>query len=220
MGTDIHSVFQKRVNDQWLDIPSKFEDNRHYELFGWLANVRNGVGFAGIRMGEPMTPIAYPRGLPEDFLVLADNPEYHPTSIDKVNEHMAKWWATLKATGNPAFEDDRDKIWMGYHDHSWLTFHEILNTKVPSSFREGVLSIAEFKKWDGVSEPESYCGDVWGKNIVMAHHLNQIRPETTHVKVRWEMPSDTFDYFLDELKRLMTVHTDAVHFRVVFGFDS
>jgi hypothetical protein len=41
-------------------------DSRNYDVFAMLADVRNGHGFAGIDTGEGFTPIAPPRGLPED----------------------------------------------------------------------------------------------------------------------------------------------------------
>lgn len=41
-------------------MPAAF-DNRNYDLFGILANVRNGT------WGEPNPPIAAPRGLPKDM---------------------------------------------------------------------------------------------------------------------------------------------------------
>lgn len=67
MGTDIHGVFQRHNGAAWEDIASKYQQNRHYQLFAALAGVRNGVGFAGVPTGEAIKPIAEPRGLPADF---------------------------------------------------------------------------------------------------------------------------------------------------------
>ena len=69
MGTDIHAVWQRPVLVAWEDVESSWEQNRHYRLFGWLADVRNGRGFAGVVTGDPITPISLPRGLPEDFSI-------------------------------------------------------------------------------------------------------------------------------------------------------
>ena len=69
MGTDIHGVFQRQTADGWEDVPSKFEENRHYQLFAVLAGVRNGYGFAGVPTGEVVKPISEPRELPADFEV-------------------------------------------------------------------------------------------------------------------------------------------------------
>jgi hypothetical protein len=46
-------------------------DSRNYSLFAILADVRNGVGFAGIDTGDRIEPISEPRGVPEDA-----SPEY------------------------------------------------------------------------------------------------------------------------------------------------
>lgn len=42
-------------------------DGRNYRLFGMLADVRNGRGFAGCKTGEAVEVIAEPRGWPEDL---------------------------------------------------------------------------------------------------------------------------------------------------------
>lgn len=75
MGCDIHAVFQKRTPRGWQDVSSAYEQNRHYFLFAWLADVRNGFGFAGIPTHDPIAPIAKPRGLPSDFDEAAHNNE-------------------------------------------------------------------------------------------------------------------------------------------------
>ena len=68
MGTDIHGVFQRRANGGWVEVPSQYKEDRHYQLFAVLAGVRNGYGFAGVETGEEVQPISEPRGLPADFV--------------------------------------------------------------------------------------------------------------------------------------------------------
>ena len=51
--------------------------DRNYDLFAMLANLRNGVGFAGRRRGEVLDPIDEPRGIPEDA-----SPEYREERVD------------------------------------------------------------------------------------------------------------------------------------------
>jgi hypothetical protein len=48
MGTDVHAVFQTKLGRRWVEVPSAWEQDRHYLLFSWLAGVRNGFGFGGI----------------------------------------------------------------------------------------------------------------------------------------------------------------------------
>ncbi|QLQ28483.1 MAG: hypothetical protein HZT39_09650 [Pseudoxanthomonas sp.] len=66
MGTDIHGRIQWRDSGgRWFD-DGPIEDGRSYRLFAALAGVRNGIGFAGVFTHDAITPIAEPRGLPDD----------------------------------------------------------------------------------------------------------------------------------------------------------
>jgi hypothetical protein len=83
MGCDIHLYVEKRntegkwesvdtwekeEDDEVLRVPygKSFYDCRNYDLFAILADVRNGRGFAGVKLGDGFNPIADPRGLPDD----------------------------------------------------------------------------------------------------------------------------------------------------------
>jgi len=80
MGCDIHLYVEKKENDEWisadiwelndntLDVSydKKIYNERNYNLFAILANVRNGYGFAGINTGDEFVPISIPKGLPTD----------------------------------------------------------------------------------------------------------------------------------------------------------
>ena len=94
MGTDIHAMFQVRRETGWEDLPfvpgryaDKFpwsktqtpgwDGDRQYLLFAWLANVRNGHGFAGVYTHEPIVPLSDRIGFPEDFTLNGD-PEEDP----------------------------------------------------------------------------------------------------------------------------------------------
>jgi len=52
--------------DKYKDSASPYE-GRNYLLFGYLADVRNGEGFAGCDLGDALIPIAEPKGLPDDI---------------------------------------------------------------------------------------------------------------------------------------------------------
>ena len=76
MGTDIHSVGQIKKNDEWVTrTTSPGGDDRNYDTFAVLADVRNGAGFAGCDTGEGWKVLFEARGLPEDFTV--DDDCYH-----------------------------------------------------------------------------------------------------------------------------------------------
>lgn len=58
MGCDIHAVFQAKIDGQWQDVQSDYDENRDYDFFGWLAGVRHESEHA---------PVAQCRGFPTDF---------------------------------------------------------------------------------------------------------------------------------------------------------
>jgi hypothetical protein len=54
---DLHCYAEKRIDAGWQPLPASFFGNRDYAVFGFLANVRNYA---------MATPVAAPRGLPDD----------------------------------------------------------------------------------------------------------------------------------------------------------
>ena len=102
MGTDIHLHVEKKTDGKWEGVQPPYETgyedwpnswspyyenenfddprpdptNRQYNLFAFLADVRNGRGFAGVYTGEPIVPQFPDRGIPEDS-TLVDNDGYH-----------------------------------------------------------------------------------------------------------------------------------------------
>lgn len=206
MGSDIHGVWQARKNGVWVDVESKWEQDRHYFLFAWLADVRNGYGFAGVPTHEPIKPIAEPKGLPDGFEVV--DGEYHPTVVEAIDPRRSKYL------------DDEDRknprAWIGDHSHSWLTADEILEAELPVAVkRTGVMEVMDYHQWDKVSVPESCCGGVGGPGVVVSSPY-EITEKTTHVQVEW-MGGHELQYFIDEVKRLKELHGEV---RLVFGFDS
>lgn len=213
MGTDIHGVFQRHdaATDKWVDVPSNYEQDRHYQLFAVLAGVRNGFGFAGVKTGDPVEPIADRRGLPDDFVMDGDA---HPiASLDFMDPGRRKYHG----------DDEPLEVWMGDHSHSWLTGEEILAwaEKAPTVTKTGYLTREVYANWDGKSAPESYCGDSWGLSIVKINDNEVERRETpnwTHIRCEWECGlKQDLAYFFDEVARLVSEHS---RIRFVFGFDS
>lgn len=206
MGTDIHPVWQKKNKDNtWTDVKANYDEDRDYYLFAWLADVRNGFGFAGIKTHEPIKPISKPRGLPSDFQI--DEDGCHITS----RETCPDWRLEYHRDNEPY------NIWLGDHSHSWLTWDEILAAEQPKdNIKTGIITIKEFKKWDKVTPPESYCGGVFGPGIFVAENINSITPTTTHVRVQW-IDNSYLQYFIDIVQALKNEHGEG---RLVFGFDS
>lgn len=213
MGTDIHGVFQRRNNVAWEDIPSKYEQQRHYQLFAVLAGVRNGTGFAGCKTGEPVKPISEPRDLPKDFQVNDD--DMHPiAALSIMAPRRQKWYE----------KDEPLEVWMGDHSHSWLTDAEMLAwyEKAPIATKSGIFDRDDYERWDKKSPPDfGYCGGIGGANIVLVNDTDEERnanPGWTHIRCEWKSPlSEELAYFFDEVKRLQDEHGEI---RFVFGFDS
>lgn len=213
MGCDIHGVFQchDSTTGLWEDVSSNYGQDRHYQLFAVLADVRNGYGFAGTKTGEYVEPISEPRGLPGDFEVDGDS---HPlVSLAHMDPRRRKWF----------IQGEKLETSMGDHSHSWLTGEEMLAwfETAPQVQKVGVLSRKEYAKWDKVSPPESYCGAVMGMDVVVVDDNLVAMLETpnwTHVQVFWlaELKQE-LAYFFNEVKRLVEEHGKV---RFVFGFDS
>lgn len=225
MGTDIYPVFQAKAKDvakftgdqtpvkdpeEWIEIESGWDQNRHYLLFAVLADVRNGFGFAGSYRHEPLRPIVEElRGYPEDYPV---NSHGEPTP--DLGYHSHHWllgsemldWARL----------DRSLVF------------------------GGVLSREDFQKWDGISIPSGVIGTIWGNDIIeivdkasaarcyVSVDEEQNTKETglmatppsnwTHIRVWWRASLlEQLDYFFNGIiKPLMEKYGEI---RLVMGFD-
>ena len=192
MGTDIHAVWQKKSpSGRWEEIPSNWKQERHYNLFAVLADVRNGFGFAGILTGEAVKPISSPRGLPEDFEV----DDYY---TDAVNKH-----------------------WMGDHSFSWLSGEEMLAYSLPSVIKTGIISRSAYDAWDKKKSPATWSADITGRHVITINDSlieKQLFPNWTHIRVEWDGElKKELKYFFDEVARLVRLHKKI---RLVFGFDS
>lgn len=161
MGCDIHPNFEKRVTREdgtqvWEKIPEhQYDGRRHYFLFGWLANVRNGYGFAGCDTGDGIKPLALPRGLPSDLAGGEPEPELNDDWSYNSPEYQ-RW------------EDWYEHNNYGDHSQSWLTGEEIMNgiKTVGGTRKRGVISLAQYATWDKRSQPDSWCGSIGGGNAV------------------------------------------------------
>jgi hypothetical protein len=152
MGCDIHlHVEQRDVDGIWSPVADSF-DSRNYRLFSALAGVRNGTGFAGCDMGDPIEPIAAPRGLPAGVsaAVQAESDEWdidgHSHSWLTVGELLAHDWdQTVVARGlvrdavpgDRRFENGGKAAWViDYFEtfHSWPPDTEICSMTTASGY--------------------------------------------------------------------------------------
>lgn len=210
--------FQRKTENGWEDIPSEYTFERHYLLFSWLADVRNGSGFAGIPTYTKIKPLSLPRGLPEGFKM--DENDNHPNNRFEILPSSYREFYNSLLTGSDIATPDDMNIWMGYHDFSWLTADEILNG-IPLNdeviiLRTGVIDLETYKTWDG-HQPKDWVGDIWRTDVVISLP-NEITSETTHVRVEWFISlKQEIQYFIDEVQRLKYLYGEV---RFVFGFDS
>ena len=207
MGTDVHAVWQAKKGGKWVDIESTWEQDRHYFLFAWLADVRNGFGFAGIPTHAPIKPIAPQRGLPDDFEVDGD---VHYCPLEAIDPSRRQYMDKKDL--------EKPYVRMGDHSFSWLSADEILATPLPDKvWQTGIVPIEWFAAWDGKEGPDSWSGGISGKDIHVAEAPTAVNEKTTHVRIYWIKPGDTLKYFVDEVARLKALHGEV---RLVFGFDS
>jgi hypothetical protein len=79
MGCDIHLVVEKRVSGEWKHVDDvDVYEGRNYNLFGILANVRNGT------WGDSFKPISEPRGVPDSG--------YEGSAKGDVGDHSFSWF--------------------------------------------------------------------------------------------------------------------------------
>lgn len=176
MGCDIHLYAEKKIDGKWMPFDEPVEDGendkgkkqyawrqrangRNYNLFGILANVRNGSGFAGTDTGDGFVPISEPRGLPGD---LSD-------AYKLMNR--SDWENAPK---------ESPYGWFGDHSHSYLDISDMLAYDWDRyTILRGVVSFGEFSDWYNknsfklqygesgtlLSAPKSWSGGVSGPEI-------------------------------------------------------
>ncbi len=193
MGTDIHMITQVQdPSGVWRTVPGVAFHDRNYNTFAQLAGVRNGRGFAGCDLGAGFIPITEPRGLPED---------------------VSKWLEGESDGGDDA---------LGDHNHSWLLLSELLAyDTTQTTILRGIISISQYRAWDRVSQPDSWCGGTSGPGVRVGYPEDADGGNVTHVRVAWVLTYHDAAYrfwsgFVPKLQAL----GDPDRVRIVFGFDS
>lgn len=216
MGTDIHGICEVRTENSWNTVldkvfPSVFDeggftthfyDARNYNLFAILAGVRNGVGFAGCRTGEPFVPISNQKGYPSDICEISMEfmSEEHSASYLSLTELEKYDWTRLHRNYGIISEDVyKNTIMKGGEPESWCG--EIVGPDIKIvSETEMVDIIFNIKKRD------------IGKRYYTGVYMY---PKTY---------ADTVDHFyyktIPVLKSLVPVNGTSDDVRIVFDFDS
>ncbi len=217
MGTDIHFVVQKKVSGKWEKVttdkwkgydhetkkdivdPGEFhwDGGRNYYTFAWLADVRNGHGFAGVKTFEPVKPVTSHRGFPSDFE--NEEPVYDEETGDQ--------------TGGGT--------WMGDHSFGWASAAEILAHPRPPILQTGILALKDYLALrDEGKKPEEWSGGIAGRDIVVVDSSEfEDSKNATHVRTSWVQEKDYLDPLIDSMREMAEKY-GAENVRIVFGFDS
>lgn len=179
-------------------------EDRNYDVFAILADVRNGSGFAGIKTGDGFVPIHAPRGLPAD------------TSFHDSEDH-----------------DDEYRVWLGDHSFSWLMLDEVLNYNWDqTTTKQGTVTADQYRVWAKNGRPDTWSGGVFGPGIKTVSPeemdrliLKGVDMNNCYTVVRWEVTyREQAARFLARMELLreraarFSIPPDRV--RLVFGFDS
>jgi len=221
MGTDIHSIAQIKKNGAWMTVARAIaDDDRNYDSFAVLADVRNGQGFAGIVTGEGWRPISQPRGLPADLLV---NVKHGSPSIP-----TETWYYQF----DKDHSDPQTSFFLGEHSHSWVTLKEIETHWAEfvahgHYLRHGIMARDVYLKMvkDGIP-PQSWSGGIDGRGIKVVDQLDFTEAsDATHVRCQWPVPAaEALRYLKQVIQELQQIRVNlgvaADDVRFVFGFDS
>jgi hypothetical protein len=190
MGTDIHGVFQAKIDNKWETVETEFEFNRHYQLFAILADVRNGYGFAGIPTGDAVVPISEPKGLPKEKRIM------EMEEMCDFGDHSFSWLS------------DKEML-------DWYNGPEITVGRCGIISRKAYIAWDGKTPPDDYCYSRSGPGI---RVINDSAVEKEMFPDYTDVHIEWvENLKEGVKYFFDEVKRLKETHGEI---RFVFGFDS
>ena len=224
MGCDIHIVIERLDDGVWREVPYRRIRTaappptnaavatapecftmRNYDLFGILADVRNGVGFAGVRMGDGWPSIAPDRGLPDGFSVKAVAPD-------------------------PNRPDDGPR-WLGDHSFTWVSLDELKafpwDAIVTTLY--GVVSAADYERLSAVGDaPTEYSGGIVGRDIAVYDPTAYAKARETgtlvkepYVRMCWpESARGATGDWPGPVIPWLTQLSDGRPLRLILGFDS
>ena len=115
MGCDIHMHTEKKVDGEWIDINFYPFDDRCYNIFGFLADVRN---YSDVK------PISQPRGVPED------SPAYKKEFFDYYYDFHSGSWLSVEELSNYDYDQImEDKRVTRKTDYGW----SVVNLFIPKN---------------------------------------------------------------------------------------
>lgn len=174
-------------------------NNRNYDLFAILANVRNGSGFAGVDTGDGFKPIDLPRGVPKDA-----------SSFYK--KLVKKWSGDGHSHSYFTLQELLDFDWKGQ-----------------TTTKRGWIDYKEYQVFKKKGRPSGWSGDIWGNRIkkISNKKMDKIPKDTKReyfTQVSWrvsykEAAKDFVDETIPRLQKLLKKE-DVLEVRIVFFFDN
>ncbi len=221
MGTDIHMYVERKLTDigKWKYTPMDVWEDRNYDVFAMLANVRNGHGFAGVPTSSGFEILAEPRGMP------VDASEHVRT--ERSWDHTPSWLL---------LKEILDAERHGYFDKVSTHVGVIPLVGEVSPFPWRSISYVSWLA-SGRGKPASASSSVFGKNVITVDEDEAQRliakgyvgptpesPTVYYVAISWTST------YRDSAKRFLAWIHDSVcplgqdvgehRVRLVFGFDS
>jgi hypothetical protein len=221
MGTDIHIQVEVKMDGEWIWL-AKFlpsfvrthelfgiPTDRNYNLFGILADVRNGTGFAGCDLGDGFNSIDTPRGLPVDI------------DPDLLKEHKENW-----VFGDHSFSYITAKE---LKEYNWDQVTKL----------RGWVGIKGYKSFKEDGQPGSYSGGVSGSGVDHVsnefmddliehpelqkegiHYVTQVEWEESYRdSIGWDAYWSFSNLYSQVIKYSHQENIQPEHVRIVFGFD-
>ena len=240
MGTDIHSIAQVKRDGQWVTVAVSIAgDQRYYNTFAMLANVRNGRGFAGCWTSTGFPVIHEPRSLPLDLFLASL--EDHTVHVDKTRLVAAWNWDgkdtpidSHDASRVSSITDEDSTMWLGDHSHSWCTLAELRAfienvAKKTETFIVGIVTREEYEEHQRTGKSyESWCSMVSGHGIcvvsLVGNDRDPLLDHCTHVQTNW--PVNAFkESGIGDIEKALTLVAERTgaqpeDLRFVYGFDS
>lgn len=241
---------QKVVNGYYMDHDESqiymrgWFNDRNYELFARLADVRNGTGFGGCETGKPVTPIATPKGWPldlsdemyEEFRRMEHTPTWFlleelQTEFEKIAGEE------LTRVGYVTGYDYQNLKENGIKPESWsggISGHRIVSCD--EAQYEAILNKSHrptglTSTWDASHETIALGKDIpiecfsTGENPRgLSDWQPPFKPDDeykVYVQATWQTPAtDSYLRWIDFMKELATYTTNPANLRVLIYFDS
>ncbi len=176
---------------------------RNYRLFGILADVRNGSGFAGSDTGDAWPTIAAERGWPTDMLPIVKPDDYEADDHEYLGDHSFTWVRLAELETFPWDDIRRD-------------LRGFVTPAAYAKLKDQGIHPSEWSS--GISGPKIVCytEDQW-------EAMNRTAPKDVdaHIKASWSKTAReaTNDWIGEVAPRLREI-SQGRDLRLIIGFDS